>query len=77
MTNARILRRTTYEDFEINPDGVICVIEATEGKSVVELSEDEIINLFELHDGSSFGDNLFSQVDFDVSHEIRECEGDE
>ena len=72
----RILRRTTYEDFEINPDGVLCIIEATEGKKVIELDESEIVNLFEMHDGSSFGDNLFSQLDFDVGYEIKEREDD-
>jgi hypothetical protein len=69
VTN-RILRRTIIEEYEINPDGVICIIEATEGQKVIELSEDEIINLFEMHDGSSFGDNLFSQTDIDVGYEI-------
>ena len=73
----RILRRTTYEDFEINPDGVLCIIESTEGKKVIELDESEIVNLFEMHDGSSFGDNLFSQLDFDVGYEIKEREEDE
>jgi hypothetical protein len=73
----RILRRTISEDYEINPDGVLCIIESTEGKKIIELSEDEIINLFELHDGSSFGDNLFSQVDLNVGYEISEREDDD
>jgi hypothetical protein len=73
----RILTRTTTEEYEINPDGVICIIESTEGRSVIELSDDEIINLFELHEGSAFGDNLFGQVDFNVGHEIMERAEDE
>lgn len=70
----RILRRTTYEDFEIDDDKLRAAMEDWVPK-YANLDDDPdilLIEWFELHNGSTYCDEIIGEVNFDVGYEILE-----
>lgn len=58
-----LLKRTIYETYEYDPEEL-----KTAG---VDISDpNAILNCFDVHDGSQYGDGLFGQIDADSGCEL-------
>lgn len=77
------LRRIISEAYEYDIDNILETLAQEYGKSSVEQLKTEIdidrqtiIDLFEKHNGSVYGEELFGQVDFDIIYQLNQYPDD-